>query len=218
MMPLAGEPMLWRVLERLHRCKVPHHIVAATTEKSEDDVLVGVAERSGTDVCRGSENDLVERHLQAAALYGADVMARFPADNPTPEPAVIDATIEHHIASGNDFTSTFPDGFKNGYPDGIGCEVYSVSALRAAAALTSDPLHREHPHRFFYENPERFRIGTMECPQEYRRPDIVLDVNTLPQYQFMARLYEALYPVNPEFGIMDIVAWCDSTTRKEDSG
>ena len=81
--------------------------------------------------------------------------------------------------------------------------------------MTDDPKHREHPHRFFYEHPELFVIGTMPCPPEYRRPDIVLDVNTKDQYDFMVRLYRDLYPLNPTFGVLDVISWYDSVMHKE---
>jgi spore coat polysaccharide biosynthesis protein SpsF len=210
LLPLAGEPMLWRILERLRRCTRPEALVVATTTKAEDDVLVAIGERAGVDVFRGSEGDLIERHLQAAAAFHADVIVRFPADNPVPEPGVIDSTVDNHIASGNDYTSTFQEGFDNGFPDGIGAEVYEVAALVRAAGMTSAPEHREHPHRFLLQNPGIFKLGTMPCPAEYRRPDLILDVNTREQYEFMANLYGDLYPRNPKFGILDVIAWYDS--------
>jgi spore coat polysaccharide biosynthesis protein SpsF len=55
----------------------------------------------------------------------------------------------------------------------------------------------------------------MPCPAEYRRPDLILDVNTRQQYEFMASLYEALYPRNPKFGILDVIAWYDSVLNQE---
>jgi len=47
------------------------------------------------------------------------------------------------------------------------------------------------------------------CPAEFRRPDLVLDVNTQEQYEFMRQLYEDLYPANPNFHITDIIRWYD---------
>jgi len=38
----------------------------------------------------------------------------------------------------------------------------------------------------------------------------VLDVNTAEQYEFMRRLYEALYPRNKDFHITDIIRWYDT--------
>ena len=54
-------------------------------------------------------------------------------------------------------------------------------------------------------------------PTEFRRPDLVLDVNTPEQYEFMRSLYEYLYPRKPEFHITDIIAWYDGVYRLADA-
>jgi spore coat polysaccharide biosynthesis protein SpsF len=213
MLPLFGRPLAGRVLERLKRCQRPDLIVLATTTKPEDDVLAQLAEDYRVVTFRGAENDLVDRYYQAARRYGADIVVRVPADNPVPEPAEVDRIIAYHLASGNDFSSNYPNVFANGYPDGIGAEVYGMAALRQVWETPSDPRHREHPHTNFYEQADGFKIGTIQCPAEFRRPDIVLDVNTRDEYVFLAALYDYLYPRNPRFSILDIIRWYDDVYR-----
>jgi spore coat polysaccharide biosynthesis protein SpsF len=208
-LPLAGRPLVGRVIERVQRCKSVGKIVLATTEQSGDDPLETLGKEHGVDVFRGSENDLVDRYYQAALAFGADVIVRVPADNPAPEPSEIDRVINYHLQSENDFSSNYPDVFDNGYPDGIGAEVFNFEALRKVWESSSDPRQREHPHTNFYEHPDLYRIGTIQCPAEFRRPDIILDVNTQAEYEFMAQLYEDLYSRNPQFTIMDIIKWVD---------
>ena len=209
LMPLAGQPLVGRVIERVQRCKSVDKIILATTKKTQDDPLETLGKEHGVEVFRGSENDLVDRYYQAALACGADVVVRVPADNPAPEPSEIDRVIEYHLQSQNDFSSNYPDVFDNGYPDGIGAEVFNFEALQRVWETSSDPRNREHPHTNFYEHPDLYRIGTIECPREFRRPDIVLDVNTQEEYEFMAKLYEALYSRNRHFTIMDIIQWVD---------
>lgn len=209
LMPLAGRPLAGRVIERLQRCERIAQIVLATTTKPEDDGLEALGRDYGVAVFRGSENDLVDRYYQAALEYRAEVVVRVPADNPAPEPAQIDAAIEYHLGSRNDFTTTYPDVIDNGWPDGIGAEILNFSALEQVWKTSSDPRNREHPHTNFYEHPETYRVGTMECPAEFRRPDIKLDVNTQEDYEFMSQLYDYVYPRNSEFTIFDIIHWYD---------
>ena len=102
-----------------------------------------------------------------------------------------------------------PDVGQNGYPEGIGAEVYDFDALELVHNTVSDPRNREHPHTNFFENPERFRVGTIECPSEFRRPSLHLYVNTPREYEFMVALYGYLYPRNPSFTIRDIIDWYD---------
>ena len=104
----------------------------------------------------------------------------------------------------------------SGYPDGIGAEVFDFSLLADVHKKVRDAFKREHVHlNFFnYETGEAVDvdwcpISTVQCPLEFRRPDLILDVNTKEQYDFMVKLYDALYYKNPYFDIKDIISWYD---------
>ena len=56
-------------------------------------------------------------------------------------------------------------------------------------------------------------IKTLKCPKEYRRPQLILDVNTYDQYLFMKSLYESIYPKNKNFTILDIIDWVDNFSK-----
>lgn len=216
MMDLAGAPLVQRLIERVQRCQRVDQIVLATTEKAEDDVLVGAARAAGVAAFRGSETDLVDRYYRAAQAFQANLVVRLPADNPVPEPTEIDRIIVYHLAGESEFSSNLAQVFGNGYPDGIGAEVFDLSVLQEVWASSTDPEKREHVHLNFFNytvqkavNPAKYRVGTVACPPEFRRPDLVLDVNTAEEYRFMAELYGYLYPRNPEFHISDIIRWYD---------
>jgi spore coat polysaccharide biosynthesis protein SpsF len=104
----------------------------------------------------------------------------------------------------------------NGYPDGIGAEVFNFEVLEDVWKRCVDPLKREHLAMNFYDygaqkpiEPDRYRTGTIQCPVTFRRPELVLDVNTREEYEFMCELYGYLYPKNPQFHITDIIQWYD---------
>ena len=214
MMDLAGAPLIGRLLERVKRCKRVDQIILATTLKEEDDILEKVGKDYGLTVFRGSENDLVDRYHAAASRFNATEIVRIPGDNPAPEPAEIDDVINYHIEGEYDFSSNYPDVIDNGYPDGIGAEVYDVGALNKVWSTSKDPRNREHPHTNFYEQPEKFSLGIMMCRPEIRRPDIIIDVNTQDQYDFVLEMYKYLYPRNPRFTILDIINWYDNVYEK----
>ena len=221
LMPLAGRPLVGRLIERVKRCRRVDEIVLATTRKPQDDPLEALGREYGIPVFRGAENDLVDRYYQAALVYHADVVVRLPADNPVPEPGEIDRIIAYHLTGESDFSSNLSEVYGNGYPDGIGAEVFNFEALEEIWKTCSDPRKREHPHLNFFDyesqkpaDPEKYRVATVECPPQFRRPDLVLDVNTREEYEFMAKLYEYLYPRNPEFHIIDIIEWYDNVYRK----
>jgi len=221
MMELAGAPLVGRILERVKRCTRLDEIVLAIPDTARDAVLAQLGRDYGVTVHAGSENDLVERYYQAALASKADVIGRLPADNATPEPAEIDRIVAHHLSLGRPgFSSNLSVIDNSGYPDGIGAEMFDFSLLAQARERHSDPYQREHVHRNFFDYATQQAvdanwcpISTIRCPAEFRRPDLVLDVNTQAQYEFMRALYAYLYPRNPDFHITDIIRWYDEVYR-----
>lgn len=217
MMDLAGAPLVGRILERVKRCKRLDDIVLAIPDTAANAVLGDLGRSYGVNVFAGSENDLVERYYQAAIASKAEIIGRLPADNATPEPSEIDRIVDHHLSLGRrGFSSNLSVIDDSGYPDGIGAEMFDFSLLAEARDRHTDPRQREHVHLNFFDytipravDANWCPVSTLQCPAEFRRPDLVLDVNTEQQYRFMRQLYEYLYPSNPEFHITDIIRWYD---------
>jgi len=214
-MPLFGRPLVERIIERVQRCKKVDAVVLATTEREEDAPLCEIALQRGIGWFRGSENDLVDRYYRASIKLDADFVVRLPADNPVVEPEEIDRIVLHHLSSSEDFSSNLYEIQANGYPDGLGAEIFPFDRLELVWREARDPRNREHVHSYFYEHPEIFKIGTVSCPKDFRRPELVLDVNTREQYDFMARIYDYLYPKKPNFHITDIIWWYDNLYSKK---
>ena len=218
MMDLAGAPLVGRILERVKRCTKLDDIVLAIPDTEKDSVLRALGEDYGIKVFLGSENDLVERYYQAALWSKAEIVGRLPADNCTPEPSEIDRIVEHHLSlERRGFSSNLSVINESEYPDGIGAEMFDFSLLEEARTRHHDPRQREHVHLNFYDYSTAMAvdekwcpISTVKCPEEFRRPELILDVNTESQYQFMRQLYEYLYPKNPAFHITDTIQWYDN--------
>lgn len=228
MMDLAGAPLVGRILERVKRCTRVDDIVLAVPDNKPNTVLVDLGESYGVKVFAGPEDDLVERYYQAALWSKADVIGRLPADNATPEPAEIDRIVDFHLSLGQPgFSSNLAEIGDSEYPDGIGAEMFDFPLLEEARARHADPRQREHVHLNFFDYATNepvdagwCPVSTIKCPEGFRRNDVVLDVNTLEQYEFMRELYDYLYPRNPQFHITDIIRWYDhiylkSKTQKE---
>jgi spore coat polysaccharide biosynthesis protein SpsF len=225
MMDLAGAPLVGRILERVKRSSRLDEIVLAIPDTNADAVLKEVGRRYGVTIFAGSENDVLDRYYRAAVAANADIVGRLPADNATPEPSEIDRIIDHHIGLGRrGFSSNLTVVHNSGYPDGIGAEIFDFSLLAEARDRHPTERQREHVHLNFFDYGSQqgvdeswCPISTVMCPAEFRRPDLVLDVNTQAQYEFMRRLYMDLYPVNPDFHITDIIRWYDERTRTASS-
>jgi spore coat polysaccharide biosynthesis protein SpsF len=218
MMDLAGAPLVGRILERVKRCKKINQIILAVPDTLENMQLLSLGESYGVTVFAGSENDLVERYFRAALAARADIIVRLPADNATPQWDQIDRIVDHHLSLGRPgFSSNICDFWGSGYPDGIGAEVFDFCLLEDIANQRLSSYNREHVHTNFfnYDLGEPVKsdwcpVSTVKCPDDIKRPDLVLDVNTQEQYVFIKSLYESLYPKNPNFEITDIINWYEN--------
>lgn len=218
MMPLAGKPLLYRIVERVIRCIEIDKIVIAIPDTDENSILESVADELNVDIFRGSENDLLDRYYMAAKHFQADIILRLPADNFAPEPNEIDKILNFHLKENiNGFSSNLCEVFGSGYPDGIGAEVFNIDLLENAWKNNLGEKLREHIHlNFFdYQTQKEFNatdcpVKTIKCPESYSRPDIILDINTLSQYEYAQELYNYLYFRNKAFSVQDIIQWHDN--------
>jgi spore coat polysaccharide biosynthesis protein SpsF len=217
MMPLAGKPLVYRMVERLKKCKQVDEIVIATSDQPEDQVLVELANELGVSYFQGNLLDVRDRYLNAAEKSKADFIIRIPADNPMPDANEIDKLIEFHLKNNSQgFSSNLAQVNNSGYLDGIGAEIFSTRLLRESVARSNSDTVKEHVHRNFFDYSTQTPVDASWCPiaspkapAELRRPDIILDVNTMDDYTKIKRIYDNLYPNNPNFTTVDVINFLD---------
>lgn len=202
MLPLLGEPMLIRQIERIRRSRRIDRLIVATSTDSSDDPLAELCRARQIDFFRGSLEDVLDRFYRAALAVNPDQVVRLTGDCPLTDPAVIDAVIDFCVAGGFDYAS---NALAPTFPDGLDVEVMKFSCLREAWKLANLPSQREHVTPYIYQQSEKFKIGS------YRRePDISFlrwTVDEMRDFQLVGRVYEALYPLNQAFSTDDILAY-----------
>ena len=217
LMLLAGTPLVGRVIERIRSAAKIDKLILAIPDNIENDPLETLGKSYGVQIFRGSEIDLVDRYYNAAKNLSCKYVVRIPADNPVPQGSEIDRIIDHHLSLNRPgFSSNLAEIYGSGYPDGIGAEIFDFELLEEISADFSDSKKREHVHLNFFDYATQKAvdenwcpISTVHCPTDFARPDIILDVNTQIQFEYMANLYKELYPSDPNFNIKDIIKWHD---------
>jgi spore coat polysaccharide biosynthesis protein SpsF len=217
LMLLAGTPLVGRVIERIRSATKIDKLILAIPDNIENNPLETLGKSYGVQIFRGSEIDLVDRYYNAAKNLSCKYVVRIPADNPVPQGSEIDRIIDHHLSLNRPgFSSNLAEIYGSGYPDGIGAEIFDFELLEEISADFSDSKKREHIHLNFFDYATQKAvdenwcpISTVLCPSDFARPDIILDVNTQIQFEYMANLYKELYPSNPNFNIKDIIKWHD---------
>ncbi len=207
MMPLSGKPLIIRMLERVSHSDLSGTIVAALTEERYDDELADILKGKGYNIYRGSTNNLLERHINAAREYGGDTVVKIPSDCPLIDPSVINKVINYHISNADrfDYVSNLHPAT---YPDGNDVEIMSLETLEKCLREASKDFEREHTTPYIWENPEKFRIGNVvwETGLDYSMSHR-WTIDYIEDYLFIKKIYEALYENNPEFGLNDILEY-----------
>lgn len=209
LLPVAGAPLLVRMLERLQGCKTPFELVVATTTEPIDDPIVDVAREADVACVRGHPTDLLERHLVAGRELGAEAIAKIPSDCPLIDPRVVDHVLQTFLqANGElDYVSNLHPAT---WPDGYDVEVMKMDVLEQAGREATKDYQREHCTPFIWDPPGRFRTENVTWDRDLSMTHR-LTIDYEADYQLIQAVYDALYdPSKPPFSLQDILHYLDA--------
>ena len=201
LLPLGGEPMLTRLVQRLRRVRRADAILIATTTSASDDAIVALCEHLGVAHHRGSEHDVLSRYAEAATRHQADVVVRVTSDCPLIDPALIDQAIaRYQVGDVGCVSNMLPPS----WPYGMAVEVFGAQALAEAHAQASQAAEREHVTPFLYARPERYRLHNIASPVNLSAQRWTVD--TPEDYELVRRLFDAVFAAQPDFTLADLQA------------
>jgi len=196
---IQGKPQIWHVLNRVRQAKSYTEIMMAIPHEANGVIMKDAARDLGIEVLdyKGNADDLVHRYCLAADILDGDIIIRIPGDNTFIDPDEIDRIVTHYNenpAPWNWLTTNLDQNvLGNGYPGGLGAEVYDVRFLqwldKILGRFGRDAYYREHPHQWAFENQH---VRTIQAPAEIRRPELDLSINTPEQYELALHLYKEL--------------------------
>ncbi len=207
MAPLAGEPMIWRQIERLRRARSLSRVMVATSTETCDDALTGYLVSRGQSVFRGDPVDLLDRYARCAeALGSATHLVRVKGDCPFIDPILIDKAVRVSQLSGAAYVSNRQPAL---HPAGMEVEVVTAAALVQAAALARDHAARVSPTAFIRSHPKQFTAAHLPTPSR----DLSgwnWRVKTPADLAFAKGVYDALHAADPAFGMGEVLDLIES--------
>jgi spore coat polysaccharide biosynthesis protein SpsF len=200
---ICGRPSLDREVSRLRQCRFLDDIVVATTESAADDAVEAWAREFSVACFRGSEEDVLQRVVEAQKSMQSDIVVEVCGDTPLIDPNIIDLAIETYL---NNDCHVVSNTNKLSFPQGLDAQVFSLEILNWVAENIRDSAVREHVSLYFYENPDSYRIIHLLAPQPWQAPGIRLQLDYAEDYQLICEIYQRLEPEHGEkFGVEEIL-------------
>jgi len=200
LMKILGRPMLSYEIERIRRCRRIDELLVATTHHAEDDAIASLCSALGVNCFRGAREDVLDRFYQAAKPVKPDHVVRLTGDCPLLDPDIIDQTIDYYLQGGFDYTSNALDPT---FPDGLDTEIFRYRILEEAWEEATLLSQREHVTPFFYQHKNRYRVGVYKNSRDLSK--LRWTVDEAIDFEVIRKIYESLYPINPEFRTSDIL-------------
>jgi len=198
------------LLKKVKKIGVP--AVLATTVNPSDDRICTLAAKHEMPIFRGSENDVLDRFIQAGRQFGFSKIIRVCADNPFLDMAAMQTLITEFEKSDADYLSFQLDGNKPSILTHFGfwTEAVRLDALEKAQKLTDEKLFHEHVTNFIYSNPDLFKVRFIPAdPLVFSRTDIRMTLDTLEDFKIQQGIFDAISKENPNFAIREIIYWLD---------
>ncbi len=199
---VLGKTLLEYLMERLRRAKGASDLCVATTTHAKEQPLLDVCARIPVKVFRGSEGDVLERYFGAARELKAEAVVRVTADCPLIDPQEVDKLIECYLENSDQY-DYLSNGLTRTYPLGMGAEIFSFEALEKAHRGAKKDSEREHVTPYLHMNPRIFRLRDVPYKEDLKEHRWTVDTDE--DFQLVSKIIEALYPVNPEFSLQDIL-------------
>ena len=208
------------LIERISKAYPELPIILATTTHEIDDDLVSSVSNLNCDIFRGSENNVLNRFIEAANKHNFKHVIRVCADNPFIDISLIDTLIQNW-KSDYDYLS-----FKiNGKPSmkiglGLFTEIVSLNALEATSIQTSEKLYLEHVTNFIYRDGSPFKVNWVTPPQVILMNDgLRLTVDTKEDFEVAQKIFLQLQESEVTWGFEEIITFVnahDELIRKMD--
>ncbi|MBN1900072.1 glycosyltransferase family protein [Candidatus Sumerlaeota bacterium] len=206
---IQGKTVLEHDIERCLRIRRADGVVIATTRESEADKIIQVCKKFPPEKVKyycGSVDDVLSRYYESAQMVGANAIVRITSDCPLLDPVMVDSMIDMFWGKNNN--SKCIDYLSNleprSFPKGLDTEIFSFFALECAHKEAQLPRDREHVTTYIRSRPDIFPRANFA--QKDNQSGMRWTLDYPEDFEFIKKVYDCLYPKNPEFTSADILS------------
>ena len=198
MRKIGNLPMIEILLKRLSNSKLINQIVLATSIDARNKILVDHVKSVGFNCEQGSDSDVLERYVETAEKYKADIVVRITGDCPIVDPELVDECIKKFEETGADYYS---NTILPTFPDGLDVELIKFSALKESAKQTKNISHREHVTSYIKES-DNFSKSNFCNDKDFS--DLRWTVDDPEDFEVISKIFDHFKP-NIYFGWKEVL-------------
>jgi len=196
---IKGKTIIEHLIDRLKTAKLPDLIVLCTSTHPDDKILAEIAKKNGIECFRGSEEDKLDRFLNAARKYGVDFVVNVDGDDVFCDSEFIDKTIETFIRTRADYITC------KDLPLGAASHGVKFEALEKICKLKAE-TDTEIYGGYFTET-GLFKVEYLKVKYKgLRHPEIRMTLDYPEDYEFFKSIFDELYTPGKVFTLKEILA------------
>ena len=185
---ISDKTIIELLLMRLSKSNELDEIIVATSENSENDMLVKHVESLGFKCTQGSEKDVLNRFYESAKSLDADIIVRITGDCPLVDPDIVDKCVKRFKTLNVDYFSNISPA---SYPDGLDTEVFSFNTLEQANNNAISAYDREHVTTFI-RNSDLFSKDVLQNEIDYS--NLRWSVDELEDLEVVTKVFNHFAP------------------------
>ena len=155
LMNVENKPLICHVIDRIKKTSLTDQIILATSNNSDDQILLKIADDENIIGFAGNENDVLDRFYHAGLKHNAELIIRITADCPLIDPSLVDKMIEFYDKHDYDYVS---NTVERTFPDGLDVEIFPFSVLEKTYTQAKWSSEREHVTPYIIKNNGLFKI------------------------------------------------------------
>lgn len=183
--PLGNHAVLTYVVERSKKIYGVSDVIVATSNLKQDDVVEEWCKANGILIYRGSEEDVLDRYIQAAKAFRPDYVIRVTADCPFVDYELGSKMVKAMAEAPADFIR-----IEGNLPRGLAIELFSYQTLKYIHEHGKELRHREHVTYYAYEFQDQFSWTSVAADPTIQEPQLRITLDTDEDYELCKRVAE----------------------------
>ena len=189
-----GKGILELIIDNLSSNFKNTPIIIATTNSQNDDEIFKLANDKNIKCFRGSENNVLDRFIQAAEYFGLTEIIRVCSDNPFLNISSLKFLINNFNNSEYDYVSFKTSNnipiIKTHY--GLWAEGVKLNSIKKI--ITENKIYLEHVTNYIYEHPNDFKIKLFQIEKE--NDSIRLTIDTKEDFLLNKEIFSEIVKID----------------------